>query len=451
MANKVILNVTTGPLAGKTLDFIEHDTLVFGRMDDCHICIPDDNYLSRHHFLLEVNPPDTRIRDLGSLNGTYVNERKIGSRLKSESPEEGARRNYPQVDLKDGDVIKTGDTCFQVKTIVEKSIKQPVHCQRCGRDVTAQIGTDRDGEFLCGNCIKELEANPDVILQALFNLHPQSKDQLQIPDYEIVTLLGKGGMGEVFQIKHKTTGEFAALKLMLPKVAVSAEAREKFFREIQITSSLCHPNIVRFLSSGVCGSIFYIIMEYCNRGSLIELMEYQNRPLSEKEALPIMLQVLDGLAYAHANGWVHRDLKPQNILLTQDNHALSAKISDFGLSKNFTQAGFSGMTITGTYSGSYPFMPREQVTNFKYVKPFSDVWSIAATFYFVLTGEFPRDLQKGQDPLEVILSGKVIPIRSKKKDISKKLAQVIDKSLSNDPKNRYPDAGEMRKALGKIV
>lgn len=451
MVDKIILNITAGSLNGKQLVFFEHDTLIFGRMDDCHICIPGDSYLSRHHFILEVNPPDARVRDLGSLNGTYVNGRKIGGRLRNETPDDGAQRNYPQVDLNDGDEIKTGDTCFQVKTIVENPEKQIIHCQRCGKDVTAQVGSRRQGEFVCPNCVKELEADPEAILQALFNLFPQSRSQLQIPDYQIIKLLGKGGMGEVFQVRHKTTGAFAALKLMLPKVAVSAEAREKFFREIQNTASLHHPNIVKFISSGVSGSIFYIIMEYCNKGNLLDFMDYLGRPLSDKETIPIMLQVLDGLAYAHARGLVHRDIKPQNILLTQDNNALNAKISDFGLSKNFTQAGFSGMTITGTYSGSYPFMPREQVTNFKYVKPFSDVWSIAATFYFVLTGELPRDLRKGQDPLEAILSGKVAPIRSKKKEISKKLAQIIDKSLSSNPKDRYQDAGEMKKELEKAI
>lgn len=449
--DKVILRITKGPLSGEMLEFLEHDTLVVGRMNDCHICILDDSYLSRHHFLLEVNPPDARIRDLGSLNGTYVNGRKIGGRLKNETPDEGAQRNYPQVDLKDGDEIKTGDTSFHVTTILEKPAAQIIHCERCGRDVTSEVDSRRVGNYLCRNCITELEADPIAILQALFNLIPQSRSQIQIPEYELVKLLGRGGMGEVFQIKHKTSGNYAALKIMIPRVAVSAEARDKFFREIQTSSTLIHPNIVEFISSGISGSIFYLIMEYCNRGNLLDLMNFFGRPLTEKETIPLMLQVLQGLAYAHLREIVHRDLKPQNILLTKENSSLSAKISDFGLSKNFTQAGFSGMTITGTYSGSYPFMPLEQVTNFKYVKPFSDIWSIAATFYYVLTGELPRDLKNGQDPLEVILSGKIIPIRSRKKDISWKFAEIIERSLSNQPKDRYSDAGEMLKDIEKIA
>ena len=112
IAEKVILNLTTSPSSGKKLEFSGHDTFIFGRIDGPHFSIPNDNYLSRHHFLLEVNPPDARIRDSGSLNGTYVNEKKIGSGVTIDSPEEGANRVYPQVDLYDGDIIKTGDTCF---------------------------------------------------------------------------------------------------------------------------------------------------------------------------------------------------------------------------------------------------------------------------------------------------------------------------------------------------
>ena len=109
------------------------------------------------------------------------------------------------------------------------------------------------------------------------------------------------------------------------------------------------------------------------------------------------------------------------------------------------------MTITGNFAGTYPFMPREQIINFKFLRPVSDVWSIGATFYYVLTGKFPRDIQKGQDPLDAILNGKIIPIYDRNKNISKKLAQIIDKSLSNNPDDRYQDAAEMKSAVEKVV
>ncbi len=114
MQNRVRLEIVDGPLKGKRFDFAEHDTFIFGRAPDCHAQLPDDTYVSRHHFILEVNPPLARLRDLGSLNVTHVNNRKCGGRKKGENPEEGAKRKYPEVDLNDGDRIRVGDTTMAV-------------------------------------------------------------------------------------------------------------------------------------------------------------------------------------------------------------------------------------------------------------------------------------------------------------------------------------------------
>ena len=317
MTGKVVLKITAGKQTGEQFTFNSHDTFIFGRMNDCHVCIPDDNYISRHHFILEANPPDARIRDLGSLNGTYVNGEKIGSRLVNETPEEGAKRNYPQVDLYDGDEIKTGDTHFLVLIGKDKPIIQQIKCQRCGKDVYAEIGNSRFGEYLCAQCAKDLVSDPDGILHGLLDSQPKLRNQVQIPDYEILKPLGEGGMGVVYQVRHKKLGRISALKILLSKVAVSAEARNKFLREIKIAASLEHPNIVKFYDSGAIGSVFYIEMEYCDNGNLNDYMNSSGRLLSEKETIPIFLQVLSGLSYAHTKGFVHRDLKPQNILLVK--------------------------------------------------------------------------------------------------------------------------------------
>jgi serine/threonine protein kinase len=109
------------------------------------------------------------------------------------------------------------------------------------------------------------------------------------------------------------------------------------------------------------------------------------------------------------------------------------------------------MTATGSYAGSFPFMPREQVTNFKFVKPVSDVWSMGATFYNMLTGQYPRDFKYGQEPMEVILHGDIVPVRKRNSHIPKQVAEVIDRSLSNKASERYQNAGEMRQALEKVL
>ena len=99
MQNRVRLEIVDGQLKGRKFEFAEHDTFIFGRAPDCHAHLSDDTRVSRHHFILEVNPPLARLRDLGSLNATHVNNRKCGGRNKGETPEEGAKRKYPEVDL----------------------------------------------------------------------------------------------------------------------------------------------------------------------------------------------------------------------------------------------------------------------------------------------------------------------------------------------------------------
>ncbi|MEA3440986.1 MAG: protein kinase, partial [Chloroflexota bacterium] len=146
-----------------------------------------------------------------------------------------------------------------------------------------------------------------------------------------------------------------------------------------------------------------------------------------------------------------RDLKPQNILLTGSERKLIAKVTDYGLSKNFDKAGWSGMTMTGDVAGTVPFMPRDQVRNFKYAKPPVDVWSMGATFYNLLTGEFPRDFAPRKDPILQVLQNPVVPVRKRDSSIPKGVADVIDTALSDDVKNRYQDGGEMLAALEQAL
>jgi hypothetical protein len=452
MSGIVRLTVKEGVMRGKEFVFDVHDTFLFGRMDECHACLPDDVRVSRHHFILEANPPDARIRDLGSLNGTYVNNTRYGGRKSHETPEEGAKRRYPQVDLRDGDEIKVGKTVLHVKVEVPTKFVGSIFCQHCERDVTAEVGPTRRGDYICEACRREARNDFATLLMASMQQSDQSDEtNLNLPDYEIEKKIGEGGMGAVYLVHHKNRRERAALKVMLSKVAVDEIARKQFLREIEVTLKLRHENIVEVFDHGSSGSLFYFLMEYCEGGSLQSLIDRRGRPLSLAEAAPIMLQALDGLAHAHQNKIIHRDIKPQNILLKGSDLNWTVKIADMGLAKDFTQAGFSGMTATGDASGSLPYLPREQLTNFKYLNPASDVWSIGAAFYYMLTGHYPRSFPKGKDPLEAILYGEIIPVRQRDLSIPKRIAEVIDRSLADNISERYQSASEVRQVLEKAL
>jgi tRNA A-37 threonylcarbamoyl transferase component Bud32 len=449
MSGKLTLAVTAGPMAGRTFVFDEHDTLLCGRLADCHVCLPDDRWISRHHFLLEVNPPDARLRDLGSLHGTYVNGQKYGGRQPHETPEEGAKRDYPQVDLHNGDEVKVGKTVFRVQVEVAETPAAPVCCQRCGKEVTAEVGVARQGEYVCAACQKLVEQDPLALLVVLLDqAQPRAgSPAFDLTDYEMGKRLGAGGMGAVYLARHKRSGELAAVKVMLSRVRVDDHARQHFLREIETTRTLSHPHVVQFLNSGAEGSLFYLLLEYCEGGSVADLMKRRGGPLPIEQARPILLHALRGLAYIHAQGFVHRDLKPQNILLSGSEGSFTAKIADLGLAKSFEQAGLSGMTATGSYAGSFPFMPREQVINFKRVQPVSDVWAMGATCYSILTGSYPRPLSRGQDPMMVILQGEIVPLRKRAPHLPERVAHVIDRALETEVFKRYQHAGEMYEAL----
>ncbi len=428
MSAKVHLQVTSGPQDGKVFSYTEHDTFIFGRMDDCHACIPNDTQVSRHHFILEANPPQACLRDLGSLNGTYVNGKKYGGRLAGETPDEGAKRRYPEIELKPGDVIRVG------KTSLEVTIEQPKEKPRHKVDPALADW---------------LSLSPKQLAQLLFGdlKKPGQGGKLTIPGYHIEAEIGRGGFGVVYRAKRDFDNSFAAIKVVFARVDADSAAVERFQREADVVKQLDHPHIVRLFKSGNSGTIFHLLMEYCDGGSIWDLMRKNGGKLGLTQAMPIILNALSGLAYAHKLGFVHRDIKPQNILL----HRGEGRLSDFGMSKSFEQAGLSGLTMTGKYAGTSYFMPREQITNFKHVKPASDVWSMAATIYNILTGKFPYEFTKQRDPIDVILNEDIVPIVKRSKSLPASISAVLDQALAKKPKHRYQTGAEFLAALKVAV
>ena len=427
MQNRVRLEIVDGPLKGKKFEFAEHDTFIFGRAPDCHAQLSDDTYVSRHHFILEVNPPLARLRDLGSLNATHVNNRKCGGRKKGETPEEGAKRKYPEVDLNHGDRIRVGDTIMAVT--IEQAKVQP--------DESAQVREELARLIFEVNAPKQKKAERFI--------------EQQIGGYIVEKELGRGGFGAAYLARRIKDNQRIALKVMLSQVAVDKSNLEQFLREIRNVSSLKHPNIVQIFDFGSTEGIFYFAMEWCEGGGVDRLMAQHNGKLPLQWAKPIILQSLDALAHAHAKGFVHRDLKPSNILLSFAQNNVVAKLSDFGLAKSFEKAGLSGLTLTGNYAGTPYFIPREQITNFKYVKPVSDVWSMGATIYNMLTGTFPYPFSNERDPIDVILNDDIVPIRQRDKTLPKNLCAVLDKALEKKAKDRFQTAAEMLAAIRQAL
>lgn len=455
MPPKITLTITQGKLQGQQFIFDCRTTCIVGRSADCNPQLPDDQenrIISRYHCLLDINPPAIRVRDFGSKNGTYVNNQKIGQRQADQTPEEGAKLIFSEYDLQDGDEIKLGNTVLKIRISVDP---QEININNF---------------FPNTICVNNDTTQPPNLLARIKHLlglaESGDNNLIAIRGYEIIKLLGKGGFGEVYLAQHNQSGKRVALKMMLPAVVQSDRAVQMFLRETENTKALQHPNVVQLMNYGYSENIFFFTMEYCEGGSVFDLMRLSGGRLSIDIAVPIILQVLDGLQYTHnaeipyvklgdggfgkGRGLVHRDLKPSNIFLAWIDEKLVAKIGDYGLSKAFDIAGLSGQTLTGTKAGTPVFIPRQQVLNFKYAQPDVDIWATAACLYYMLTGTFPRNFTSCE-PFLAVLQNDPLPIKARNPLIGQHLAEVIDLALVEKPEIYFKSAIEFKQALLSVL
>jgi hypothetical protein len=437
---RVILDVVQGPRKGRSYVFDRHDTFIVGRSRFVHCPIPEDSALSRDHFLIEINPPRCEMRDLGSTNGTYVNEQKVErSRLTS------------------GDRIAAGQSIFLVRVEGTSNLGEPtpwpgesvgtaeapynfgIICAGCGQpappgiDIAAGTNVDlRESiQWLCESCRAEAAVTPQPV-----------------PHYTTLRELGRGAMGVVYLAQHHQTGRKVALKLIVPESAAARSAIDRFLREMAVVRELKHPNIAEYLEQGTTRGQFWFAMEYVAGTNLEALANAQKGTYPIYQACRMASQVLKGLEHAHKLGFVHRDIKPENILIGRTDAGLVAKISDFGLAKSYRSIGLSGLTFSGEMRGTIPFMPPEQMLDFKTVLPSGDLYATAATLYYLICGQFIYDqIAEGGDLIRTLLEESPVPIGLRRADVPPALAAVLQKCLARDPADRYPNATEMRAAL----
>ncbi|MBE9199990.1 MULTISPECIES: protein kinase [unclassified Nodularia (in: cyanobacteria)] len=450
MAAQATLTIIKGKLPGRQYTFDSRTTCIIGRSSECNIQLPNDAdhlTISRYQCLLDINPPNIRIRDFGSKNGTYVNGEKIGQRGANQTPEKGAKLQFPEYDLKCDDEIKLGNTVFAV-----------------------HIEADPEELNIPNFSLPTIDHNQSAtqapnflaIIKRWLGLAAQANNQfLAIQGYNIIKLLGRGGFGEVYLAQHNNSGKFIALKVMLPAIIGNENAVQRFLRETENTKVLQHPHVIQVIDYGFFENIFFFTMEYCAGGTVADLMAKYGGKLPVNIAVPIIMQVLNGLEYSHnaeipyvklkdggfgkGKGLVHRDLKPGNILLNYTDDKITAKIADYGLAKAFDLAGLSGQTLSGSQAGTPAFIPRQQLLNFKYVQPEVDIWATAASLYNMLTGELPRNLTN--DPFLAVLQNDPVPIRQRNANIPKKLAEVIDLGLVEKPEIYFKSAVDFKSAL----
>jgi len=262
--------------------------------------------------------------------------------------------------------------------------------------------------------------------------------------YEIIEKIGGGGMSNVYKAKCNVLNRFVAIKILRDELISDPEFVEKFKQESLSAASLAHPNIVNIYDTGIDGDIYYIVMEYIKGETLKKYINRKGR-LSEHETLRISKQVAEALKHAHSNNIVHRDIKPHNILLTEEG---TAKVTDFGISRAATS---STINNTSNVIGSVHYFSPEQARG-GYVDEKSDIYSLGIVMYEMITGVVPFDADNHISVAMKQIQEKPIPPSKKIKNlqISKTFEDIIMKCLEKHQSFRFQNIDELIKKLDSL-
>jgi len=254
--------------------------------------------------------------------------------------------------------------------------------------------------------------------------------------YNVLSLLGMGGMAVVFECKDLYTKDIVAVKILKEELLDDKEMVEEFKKEIKATVTMRHPNIIQIYSEGIWNNRPYIVLEYLEGQTLLDKIEYYTK-FAPIEACEIMLQLLDAISYTHEHQIIHRDIKPQNVFLLSNG---TVKLGDFGIAKNEKEAENHGKIL-----GSVHFLAPEVLSG----EPFSvcsDIYAAGITFFQLVTGILPFD-GSTEKVAEMHLK-KACPTPSKlQTTIPKEVDEIILKSLEKNPRKRYQSAAEFKEAI----
>jgi serine/threonine-protein kinase len=269
---------------------------------------------------------------------------------------------------------------------------------------------------------------PVITREALFN-----GALLDMGKYEIIAEIGEGGMGSVFLAKHRSFGTQVAVKILDPEITEDRRAVLRFLREVRIAAQLDHPNIVKVFDLGLTGNVYYYAMEKLPDHSLAEEV-WDGGAMPEPMALDVGLQVASALEYMHGLGFIHRDVKPENILYAEEARV---KLIDFGLARSMVD---DRLTQEGSFVGTPGYVAPENITSFADPGPSADIYALGATLYAACVGKSAfEDKECTTAKLRAQLMDPPAPAHFRSPGVSREFSKIIGKMMSKNPEARYED------------
>lgn len=406
--------------------------VVVGSSDSAGLVVSTDPLMAPEHFCVERLPDGGyRIRNLSPRQGTFLDGRRIDSAA-----------------LYSGALIRAGLTVLQILFAETPSADNHNRANLVTTPDEAPALGDPSDTFPLETIADRPASSPDLELQGTF-----------LSGCRLLEEIGRGTFGRVCRAVRETTGEVVAIKIFDRRYGSTPKQWARFLREMEIHRCLHHPHIVALLgaqahqeSSGA------LLMEYVEGTDLRRLVR-SRAMLSPSDAVAVIRQVLTALEYAHHfaapdGPFVHRDVKPSNILIAGVPGQFCAKLCDFGLSKNFERAGLSGMTATGSILGTLEYMSPEQVADSKYMSPSADLHAAGGVLYFALTGQSMYDLpprSRRSDLIQAIQGRRIVPLRNRRPDLPAGLDEVIRRATGLDMLRRFHSARQMIYALEGVL
>ncbi len=427
--------------------------LLIGSDPGMPVCISGDG-VAPQHAVLEWAPDGVLLRNLHSGLETRVNDRLV-------------ERKH----LRAGDQIRIGTVKLQIRADDESSGTATSGVRVVDSNgVTVEVVDpepylDSNDSATCDDCGRRfgrslLAVDMQRLCPECANLHSdahaRSPAGRTVGSYELLRVIGEGATGTVYEGRHRMLGIRAAVKILHPSLVVHSGLRRRFLREQKAMAVVVHPCIVRCIEFGTLGEQLYLAAEYVAGGVASQFS-------SATSDIPVIAglgaDIFDGLAAIHDAGYIHRDIKPCNILVHGDANAPRAKIGDFGMVGYLQRARITSLTTDGGYGGTLWYTSPEQLLDFKTVDRGADFYSAAACLYELLTGSLPLaiagagygggvrdgagpagssalDAIDETDLLLAIAEEPRVPIRERRNDIPSSLAELIDSLVALSAERR---------------